>query len=478
MRRTHLINKILLATACLVFSCNAATATSLPTQAVTPEISPSPFTSPDNPTPLAPAANTYYVSPSGSNGNPGSQALPWATLQHAVDSVIPGDTILALSGTYAGARIEVSGTVNAWITLKAAPGAAVIINQPGPNNKHNSNLEIETWDGSETVAYWVIEGLEVTSAPEAGIDSRGSATGKNHHITIRGNRVHHNGVAASRTGIFVAFTDYVLVEDNESYNNSEHGVYINNSSDNFTVRHNHLYQNANCGLHMNGDASMGGDGIMSNGLVENNIIEDNGVGGGAAINMDGVSSSVVRNNLLYNNHATGIAIFQGDGAVCSQNNLFLHNTIRMASNGRWAILVADPACTGNQLFNNILISDHSYRGSINLAGGAPAAFTSNYNVVMDRFTTDDGDTVIPLNQWQALGYDANSFIATASALFVNPAANNYLLLPAGPAVDAGSNQGLRQDLRGVPRPCGLGFDIGAYEYCPPSSFIYLPTALH
>jgi len=50
-------------------------------------------------------ANTFYVATSGNNANPGSQSLPWLTLQYAVDNVNPGDTILVASGTYAGCRI-------------------------------------------------------------------------------------------------------------------------------------------------------------------------------------------------------------------------------------------------------------------------------------------------------------------------------------------------------------------------------------
>ena len=130
------------------------------------------------------------------------------------------------------------------------------------------------------------------------------------------------------------------------------------------------------------------------------------------------------------------------------------------------LLISDPACTGNQVFNNILISEHSYRGSINLAAGAPASFSSDYNVVMSRFSTDDGDTVLSLSQWQALGFELHSLIADAGALFVDSTAGNYLLRPDSPAIDAASNQNVANDLRGYPRPCQNGYDIGAYEDCP------------
>ena len=91
-----------------------------------------------------PAATTFFVAPDGNDGNPGSSAAPWRTLQHAVDTAAPGDTIAVRAGTYAGARIERSGTAQAWLTLRAVTGQAVIIDRPGPNNRHGSNLELET----------------------------------------------------------------------------------------------------------------------------------------------------------------------------------------------------------------------------------------------------------------------------------------------------------------------------------------------
>jgi hypothetical protein len=86
----------------------------------------------------------------------------------------------------------------------------------------------------------------------------------------------------------------------------EHGIYVSNSGDRPVVRGNRLHDNAGAGVQLNADLSAGGDGIITDALIENNVIYGNGSAGGAAINLDGVQDSVVRNNLLYDNHATGI----------------------------------------------------------------------------------------------------------------------------------------------------------------------------
>lgn len=413
---------------------------------------------------LPPArAAAYYVAPDGVDTVAGGTSEhPWRTLQFAVDHVGPGDTILVRSGTYAGCRIQSAGTSGAWITLQAAPGAHVLVNVPGPDNMHGSNIEVETWDG--VVAYWVIADLEVANAPGWGIDVRGSEGSFAHHITVRGCIVHHNGISTGRTGIFSAFVNYLLVEYNESYNNGEHGIYHSNSGDHPIIRGNVLHHNVDCGLHMNGDASMGGDGVISYALVERNTIYENGTGGGSGINMDGVTHSIVRNNLLYDNHASGISLYQIDGGSGSHDNRVLNNTVVMAADSRWAINIPDTNDTGNQVFNNIIYSHHSWRGCILIPTPGLAGFQSDYNVVMDRFSTDGGDTRIGLAAWQALGYDAHSFVATPDQLFVDPAGDDYHLKSGSPAVDAGTTlSDVPDDLEGHPRPVGAAFDIGAYE---------------
>jgi hypothetical protein len=94
---------------------------------------------------------------------------------------------------------------------------------------------------------------------------------------------------------------------------------------------------------------------------------------------------------------------------------------------------------------------------------------SDYNVVMNRFTTDDGDSIKTLAQWRsATGQDAHSIIATPAQLFVDAAGDDYHLAEASPAIDAGiaalgGKSAPAKDYEGDSRPMGDAFDVGADE---------------
>jgi hypothetical protein len=183
--------------------------------------------------------------------------------------------------------------------------------------------------------------------------------------------------------------------------------------------------------------------------------------------MDGVQDSGIFNNLIYNNHATGIAMYQIDGGDASKNNKVYNNTVIQPSDGRWCIISVNGS-TGNTIYNNILINHHSFRGSISVDAASMTGFVSDYNVLVNRLSDDDGNSNMTLTQWQSMGYDTHSMIADPeNQIFVDHTNGNFHLLQNSQAVDAGTDFVLPtvfEDLDKIPRPQGSGFDIGAYEY--------------
>src|SRR5262245_31234385 len=83
-------------------------------------------------------AATYSVSTSGNDNNSGAMGSPWLTLQHAADTVAPGDTVIVEAGNYAGFNLETSGTANAPIVFQAQPG--VVIDQQNPVTSDGINI--------------------------------------------------------------------------------------------------------------------------------------------------------------------------------------------------------------------------------------------------------------------------------------------------------------------------------------------------
>lgn len=399
---------------------------------------------------LAPA--TFYVATNGTNSpSGGSSAAPWQTLQYAAGRVAAGDSVIVRPGDYAGFHLTTDGTASAPITFTAEPGTR--ITSRNPITADGVNLE-----GAN---YVVVQGFVVDNTGGT-ITRAGFRSVTNHHVTFRNNSADRCGT----WGILTGFSDDVLIENNVMTRSvAEHGIYVSNSADRPVIRGNTIWGNSGNGIHMNGDVSLGGDGIISNALVENNVIYDNGATGGSGINCDGVQNSRFQNNLLYNNHASGISLYRIDGGGPSINNVVVNNTVLMASNGRWALNIQH-ASTGNQVYNNVLLNLHPTRGSIDISSNSLPGFVSNNNVVMNRFTTNGGTSIITLAAWRtATGQDLNSRLATPAEVFVNPAANDYRLLAGGPGVDTGTaTQAPTRDLVNAIRPQGAGFDIGAYEF--------------
>jgi Right handed beta helix region len=394
-------------------------------------------------------ATTYYVQVGGDDGGPGTSAMPWGKPQKAADTVGPGDTVIVRAGSYAGFDLRTGGTQALPVTFQAEGTVSIT----SDNAETPDGINVEGEEGNE-IRYVVIDGFTVNARTRAGIRAA-----RCQHVTIRNNKADANG----RWGIFTAFCDDLLIEGNEtSQSVAEHGIYVSNSGDRPTIRKNVSHDNHANGIHMNGDATEGGDGIISGALVEANVIYGNGAngGGGSGINCDGVQDSIIRNNLLYDSHASGISLYRIDAAAGATNNTVVNNTVLVAADGRWAMNIQN-ASTGNKLANNIFFHAGA-RGAIDVSDDSRPGMTSNHNVVTDRFVIGEGN-FLTLEAWRtATGLDADSVVGTSADTFVDAAGGNYRPAPAGPAAGRGDAAAAPPtDIDGAARTPPV--EAGAYE---------------
>lgn len=420
---------------------------------------------------------TFFVSPFGNDDNTGlSQAAAWTTLQHAADQVGPGDTVRVMPGRYQGFYLDTSGTDGSPITFLAQAGA--VIDRVNPVTNDGINLE--------QASHIVIEGFRLESPDDttrAGIrvagDGFNSANQFSEGVILRGNTATNWG----RWGIFTAFTDDLLVERNRlSGSVLEHGVYVSNSGDRPVIRDNVIFNNRANGIHLNGDIHTGNtslpgvDGVISDAVVSGNRIFGNGRGGGSGINGDGVVDIRIENNVLFDNHASGISLYRIDGGASSTGGVIVNNTIVNADDARWVINLRQGA-TGATVFNNILFNGNSstVRGAIAALEGSDSGLQSDYNLIDARFSLVDGATAVDLTTWQdETGNDLNSTAISRAALdqlFRDYAADDFRLDANSAARDAGTAAVANQvapllDHEDRQRPAGDSHDVGAYEWQP------------
>jgi hypothetical protein len=383
------------------------------------------------------AAETYHVAPGGSDTASGAAHAPWATLQHAADTVQAGDTVLVHEGSYRGFQIETDGTAANPIVFLAA-GADVVVNEENPvRGDHHINVE-----GAD---YVVIEGFRVRDAEVTGIRvviARG--------VVVRGNVIGPNG----RWGILTGFAPEVVIEHNVTYGSVlEHGIYVSNSdtpNDAPLIRGNTSYDNGRNGIQLNGDCFAGGDGMIEGALLERNVVYDNANKGLSIISAPGVR---IQNNLMYNNGIEGAAggIHLVDEPGCglpTDDAVVVNNTI---VEPRIAGIRMNDGASGNVVFNNLIVSAN------------PIADEKGLNLV-----------------------DASSNLTRPSVtgLFVDAAGHDYHLASSSDAREAGvaSYQDLPapgEDFDDLPRPVGMGYDAGAYEAAAPveAEPRFSPTAL-
>jgi parallel beta-helix repeat protein len=410
--------------------------------------------------------SAYYVSPSGSDSAAGGSSAPWKTLQKAANNAKAGDVVHVGAGTYnSGMNFfgKAGGTASAPISFIADPGAVIThCATSGMTNDDLAGINVENTGG-----WYVFQGFTVNS--DGSMQRGGIRVAYSNNVKIL-----NNSVNAAFIGIFASNADNLLIQNNTCTNSTDqHGIYVSLNTHNAVIRANVLHGNNWDGLHMNALNGSPNDGA----LVEDNVIYGNGLSG---MDIEGVTHATFRNNLIYNNPKHGITIHSQDQAntPVASNNTFVNNTI--AANGMFAVQVKAEDAGGETFFNNVLGSSSSIYGSIGTSGSTPT-MVSDYNVVLDNFSTNLGVSKMTLAQWQsATGQDKHSVVASPSQLFVNPSANDYHLKGGSLAIDVGAGTlnarpAPADDLAAAPRPQGLTWDAGAYEYASTTSDTTPPT---
>ena len=275
----------------------------------------------------------YWVSPSGSDAANGlSPATAFKTLQRAESVTNPGDVVNVLPGIYTAPnahdvlQINRGGSEAAWITYKAAPGAII---QVSPNN----------WMGVEVLApYIIVEGFEIV--------------GNARNVTMDFALQHANDGTIPQTNSYGVAIEahHVQILNNKIHDNSGHG--IGGGGDYVVISGNNVYGNGNWSPYATGGVSQVQQGAQQfddapgyHNFITNNWIHDNvelignmyangGITDGNGIIIDSNQSgatpytgrTLISNNVLTNNGAAGVHVFQSAHVdvffnVSADNNL-------------------------------------------------------------------------------------------------------------------------------------------------------------
>jgi parallel beta-helix repeat protein len=367
-------------------------------------------------------AATYYTATAGNDSNAGTEQQPFRTVKRGVSVLKTGDTLYIRAGTYNEQLSEGSFTASgsSWtspITVSSFPGETVIL-RPSTTS---GNVAVF---GTGTVSYLIINDL-ILDGISAGGGGGGSVfyCGRGtHDLRLTNVEIMNgdgNGVLCY--GTTHEFRDLKVHHNGRStqYTNSN-GMYM--VTDNTRIIGGEFYENECYGVRFfDSDTSQSAD----NNVVTNARIYKNGRSAG----FGGTSQC----------GSGGGGIVLGDTNNMASNNVVFGNY--------WGFTTSYPSAM--KLYNNTFYGNQY---GVWIADGSNADARNNIVYQNGNSITNNASGTVLSNN------------LTSDPKFNDPARGDFSLRSDSPAIDAGvSLSAVKTDIRGVARPQGMAYDVGAYE---------------
>ncbi len=451
--------------------------------------------SPGGPAPdgvLAPQGATYYVAPSGDDGNPGTINLPWQTIQQAADTLVAGDTVYIRAGVYPEQVVpQNSGSAGSYVTYAAYPGETVMIDGSGitlPDDLvglfHISGKEcirvsglrlVNAGPNDDNAGFLVLDSGHIIVENNSTYNTNSSGIGvwDSSHVTVDSNQVEDACGGGWQECISVAGTDAFEVGHNEVLTCHKEGICVKDGSSNGQVYGNHVHDTQRVGIYV--DAW---DKHTYTIAVYSNVVHDSQDNNGIAIASEqgGLLENVrVYNNIAYNNRYVGLAFLDCCPPATTHpvhdvtvvNNTFFDNGWIVWGGG----IGVDNPDIQNVVVRNNIVSQNLYF-QIAVATGVPPQELAVEANLIDGYRGTEGEIY---------GDD----YVTGDPLFRDPSGADFHLQPKSPAIDRGSSlDAPTDDLDGRLRPWDgdgdgtAGYDVGAYEAgARMECAIYLPLVV-
>ncbi len=418
-----------------------------------------------------PRAAEYFVdknAPGASDSNLGAEDDPWETIQKGADVAVAGDTVYVKAGVYyEWVDVKNTGTVGAPIVFAAYPGDEPVIDGTGVN--------VPDWHAlfyADEKSHIVIDGFEIRSVDSATVYLIRINSGED--VTVRNCVVHGNNLGdvcysptsgACSSGLFFGECNGGLIENNEVYDTGRNAIHLSDSN-NITIRRNYVHDNPHHNAVNNFPKTTEPQTVHRGNNIEYNILT--GSTGGVYLRYE--AENVIHDNLIFGNLHSGIMLAPASASgvenyVYRADTKIYNNTI--IGNGGNGIQSSNG--THFTIKNNIIADNGgAYSIYINSSAGSGHAIDNNLYHPSVRFG-HAGSDYTSLGSWQSsTGFGASSLVAEPG--FADAAGADFSLTAGSEAIDRGldlSGEGVTQDIDGVPRPQGDGFDIGAYEYVDP-----------